>query len=244
MALSITTSNVLIGQEPSIIDSGFEQVAANLSDPDHSLNYTSNTSSLLFTVFYGAQTSISYVAISGHTMTNGSMELWDDGTLIDSVAISRSSNIMFTFASMSFTDLIVKFLPLNPLESVTVSFIAAGQHMEIATGEQAGYKRNWLNRHLTQKTTSNIMTAPVSALTQSKSLKGLLALPNQLSAFSEQQWQGFIDFAFEQPFFIKEQEENPASSYICFDPKFETNSHGETLALNVLRLGFTVFNGL
>ncbi len=244
MALSITTSNPLINQVPSVIDAGFQQVAANLSDPDHSLNYTSNSSSLLFTVSYGAQSNISYVAISGHTMTNGSIEIWDDSTLIDSVSVSRPNNMMFTFPSMGFTDLKIKFLPVNPLDSITVSYIAAGQHMEIATGEQAGYKCNWLNRHLTQKTTSNILTAPVSSLTQAKSLKGSLTLPNQLTAFSEQQWQDFIDFAFEQPFFIKEQEANPASSYVCFDPKFETNSHSETLALNVLKLGFTVFNGL
>jgi hypothetical protein len=79
--LSISTSNVLIGVTPTITSAGTGELAANISDPDHSLNYTSGTDAQDFTVSYGAQTSISYVAISGHNATaqqQAAIELYND----------------------------------------------------------------------------------------------------------------------------------------------------------------------
>ena len=95
-----------------------------------------------------------------------------------------------------------------------------------------------------QRTTTNLQVGPVSSLTQKKVLKGTLSLPNEVIAFAEGDWQDFIDFAFEQPFFIKEDENKPQSSYICFDPSFDTNAHSQTRSLDVLKLKFTAFNGL
>lgn len=247
MALSISTTNVLINQTPTIVDPGTDEVAANISDPDHSLNYTCGTLTGDFEVNYGAQTNISYVAISGHTAATpaaATIELYDGAVLIDSVSLVRNNNIMFTFPSMSFTTLKVRFVTLPNNFQATVSFIAAGQHLELATGEQAGYKRNWLNRHQVQRSTTNLQVGPVSSLTQKKSLKGTLSLPNEVIAFVEDDWQTFIDFAFDEPFFIKEVESKPESSYICFDPMFDTNAHSQTRALDMVKLKFTVFNGL
>jgi len=138
MALSISTSNVLEDQTPTIVDPGTNEVAANISDPDHSLNYTCGTSTGDFEVNYGAQTNISYVAISGHTAATPAsavIELYDDAVLIDSVTITRNNNIMFTFPSMSFTALRVKFVTVPNNFQMTVSFIAAGQHLSLETGE-------------------------------------------------------------------------------------------------------------
>lgn len=245
--LSISTSNVLEGLIPTITNAGIGEVAANISDPDHSLNYTCGTSSTAFEVSYGAQTNISYVAISGHTSATpaqSTIELYNDTTLIDSVVLQRNNNVMFTFAAQAFQNLIVKFITTPNTYQMTVSFIAAGEYITITTGEQSGYSRNWLNRHISQRTTTNLQVGPVSTLTQNKSLKGTLTLPNEVISFAEGAWQTFIDFAFEQPFFIKEVKSKPESTYICFNPIFDTNAHSQTRALDVLKLKFTLFNGL
>ena len=252
--LSISTSNALLGVTPSILNSaGVGQVAANISDPDHSLNYQSGTSSDDFIIFYPAVSDISYVAISGQTsasLFSSTIELWSGtplggGTKIDEVIITRNNNIMFTFPEQDFASGLTVVFKTSPTTYQTiVTYIAAGKNLTISTGEQSGYKRNWLNRHLTQRTTTNLQVGPVSSLTQKKSLIGTLSLPSQLSSFAEDEWQTFIDFSFEQPFFIKEVSSKPQSSYICFDPSFETNSHSKTTSLDVLRLKFKVFNGL
>ncbi len=245
--LSISTSNVLVDQTPVITDTGIGEIAANISDPDHSLNYTCGSSVANFTVSYGAQTNISYVGISGHnaaTPAQATIELYNDTTLIDSVVLTRNHNVMFTFPAQAFQDLIVKFITVPVTYQATVSFIAAGQHLTIATGEQSGYKRLWQNRHTTQRTTTNLQVGPISGTRKAKALKGSLSLPNELATFSEGLWQTFIDFSFEQPFFIKEQQDKPQSTYICYDPKHGVSAHPQTRQLNAITLKFTAYNGL
>ena len=247
MALSISTSNVLIGVTPTITDAGTGEVAANISDPDHSLNYTCGSSSANFTVDYGAKTNISYVGVSGHnaaTPANATVQLYDGSTLIDAVTIKRNHNIMFTFATMSFTNLKVVFVTSPLTYQMTLSFIAAGQHLTISSGEQAGYKRAWLNRSTTQKTTTNLTVAPIASTVKAKSLKKTLKFPNEAALFTEDQWQDFIDFSFLQPFFIKEQESKPQSSYLCFKPVHDIPAHPQTRELNGIMLKFTAYNGL
>ena len=236
-----------MGVTPTITDAGVNEVASNISDPDHSLNYTCGTNAADFSVSYGAQSNISYVAISGHTAatpTQATIKLYNGSALIDSVVIQRNNNIMFTFPTQAFQNMIIKFVTVPNNYQMTLSYIAAGQHLTILTGEQSGYARNWLNRHTQQRTTTNLQVGPVSSLTHAKSLKGTLTLPNEVIAFAEGVWQTFIDFAFDQPFFIKEVSDKPQSSYICFDPKFSAKAHSQTRALDSLSLSFTVFNGL
>ena len=245
--VSISTTNALIGVVPTITDAGAGQTPANISDPDHSLNYTCGTSTADFAIVYGAQTNISYVAISGHnaaTPATATVQLYNGATLVDSVIISRNHNIMFTFPSQSFSNLIVKFLTNANNFQTTVSYIAAGQHVNLTYGTQAGYKRNWLNRHTVQRTTTNLQVAPISTTQRNKALKGSLRLPNELATFAEGNWQTFIDFSYEQPFFLKEVESKPESTYICYDPSFDDSTHNSTTTLNSLMLKFTLFNGL
>lgn len=245
--LSITSSNVLIDQVPVITDPGTNEIAANISDPDHSLNYTCGTNVADFSVSYGVQTNISYVAISGHTAatpTQATIELYNDTTLIDSVVLQRNNNVMFTFPAQVFQDLIIKFITVPKSFQMTVSYIAAGAYITLEKGQQAGYARNWLNRHLTQRTTSNLEVAPISSTQRSKALKGSLSMPNELAIFTEGAWQNFIDFSYTQPFFIKEFKSKPESTYICYDPVPGIKSHPQTPSLNVITLKFTVYNGL
>ena len=247
MGLSISTSNVLIGKTPTITDAGVSEDANNISDPDHSLNYTCGSSASNFAVSYGAQSNISYVGVSGHnasTPASATVQLYDGALLIDSVVIKRNHNIMFTFPSMTFTDLKVVFVT-NPVSyQMTVSFIAAGQHLTIKSGEQAGYNRAWLNRSTVQNITTNLQVAPVAGTMKAVSQKGSLSFPNQMAAFSRDEWQDFIDFSFDQPFFIKELESNPESSYTCFNPKHDIKAHSSTRNLNVIMMKFTAYTGL
>lgn len=245
--ICITSSNVLLDQTPVITDPGTGEIADNISSPDHSLNYTCGTSVTDFSVSYGAQTNISYVAISGHTAatpTQATIELYNDTTLIDSVVLQRNNNVMFTFPAQAFQDLIIKFVTVPNNYQMTVSFIAAGEYITIEKGQQAGYSRNWLNRHTTQRTASNLEVGPISSTQRSKALKGKLSLPNELAIFAEGTWQNFIDFSYEQPFFIKEFKLKPESTYICYDPLPGVKSHPKTPTLDVITLSFTVYNGL
>ena len=75
-------------------------------------------------------------------------------------------------------------------------------------------------------------------------MKGSLKLPNELATFAEGSWQDFIDFSYDEPFFLKEVESKPESTYICYDPKFDDATHSSTTTLNALTLSFTLFNGL
>lgn len=245
--LAISTTNVLLNVVPTITDPGTSEVAANISDPDHSLNYTCGTAVSDFAVSYGAQTNISYVGISGHTAATpdqATIELYDDTLLIDTVTIQRNNNLMFTFAAQDFTNLIVKFITVPNNYQMTVSFIAAGEYLTIAKGQQAGYARNWLTRHTTQRTVSTLQVAPISSTKRSKALNGMLSLPNELAIFAEGTWQTFVDFSYEQPFFIKEFKSKPESTYLCDKPEHGFKSHPQTQTLDVITLKFTAFNGL
>ena len=245
--LSISTTNVLIGKVPTITDPGTGEVAANISDPDHSLNYTCGTNVADFVVSYGAQTNIAYVAISGHTAatpTQATIELYNGATLIDSVILQRNNNVMFTFPSMTFQDMKIKFVTVPNNYQMTVSYIAAGQYLTILKGEQSGYSRQWLNRSTVQRTASTLQVGPISSTQKSKALKGSLMLPNELSTFAEQAWQTFIDFSFGQPFFMKEVKSKPESSYLCYNPDHGVKAHSETRALDAISLKFDCYNGL
>jgi hypothetical protein len=245
--ISISTSNLLTSLTPTITSAGAGEVAANISSPDHSLNYTSSAAAVYFSVAYGATQSISYVGVSGHTGANNlgvTIELYDDTTLIDSVTMTRNHNAMFTFADQTFTNLIVKFVTANTTDQVTLSFIAAGEHIRIVEGEQAGYTRNWLLRSTTDRVTTNLLTAPVSSTQQKSSLKGVLSIPNLTAVFTESSWQNFIDFSYKQPFFIKEVSSKPQSTYICFNPSHSVKAHPQTRLLNSVTAAFTAYNGL
>lgn len=248
MGLSISYTNVLIDQIPTITDPGTDETPANLSDPDHSLNYTCGTNVADFSISYGAQSNISYVAVSGHNAASpapASVAIYDGLDFVQFVQpLKRNNNLMFTFDERDFTNLIIRFLTVPKNHQTTVSFIAAGQHFDIETGEQAGYKRLWLMRQLQQRTTTNMQAAPVSSLQKPKALKGTLTLPNTDLDFTMDEWQDFIDFTFEQPFFIKERVNDPQSTYICFDAKHDIAAHPQTRKLNAVKLSFNAFNGL
>jgi hypothetical protein len=247
----ITKSNALIGVTPtSIIDAGDSfQNPAHITSADHSENYTSGSSTAAFTVLFGTRSNIEYVAISGHNAAdsgNATITVKDGGTTIASATISNNNNVVISFTKRTFTDLRVEFTTATNTAQVTVSYITAGEFLTVPNnGEQSGYSRQWLSRSLTQRTTSSLNAAPVAMLQRRKPLKGKLNIPNATSAFSQGEWQTLIDFVVTNPFFIREVDSLPESSYICFDPKLDTvKAHGQTRALDSLSLNFNVYNGL
>lgn len=245
--IAITTSNVLLGVTPTAVDGDVAGTPSNVTNPDHSLTFSSGIAVTDFSLSFGVVASITYVALSGHdaaTPASATIELYDGLNLLDFVVLTRNNNVMFTFASRTFTDLIIKFVTVPNTFQTTVSFIAAGKHILISGGEQAGYSRNWLKRHLRTKTQVGAQSSPIATTKRRKPLKTSLSLPNQVVAFSRDTWQTFLDFAETEPFFIREVDALPESTYICYDPVEDVQAHGQTRALDVLRLRFTAYNGL
>ncbi len=245
--MSISTSNVLDGVVPVVTDGGIGEDASNITNADHSLTYSSGSSVSDFSISFGLQVDITYVAISGHnaaTTDQASIELWNGAALVDSVVLKRNNNVMFTFNLMTFQDMIIKFVTVPNTYKTTVSYIAAGMHIFIPGGEQAGYKRAWLKRHLKQRTQLGDMSSPISTVKARKPIKLSLSLPNNLVNFSRLTWQDFLDFAESNPFFINEDGSLPEASYICFDYADDILAHNSTRALDVIRIKFAAYNGL
>ena len=244
----VTTSNAVLNVVPTIqIDAGTAQVPANISDPDHSLTYTSGTATSAFRVSFGAQTDISYVALSGHNAaltSSTTISINDGATLIESATISRNHNLVITFPLRDFTDLRIVFAVTPNNQPTTISYIAAGTYLEVPRGEQAGYSRQWLKRQITSKTSTNLLAAPTGITQKRMALGGNLVIPNQTADFIETSWQDFIDFSFTQPFFITEDVSKPESSYICYNPQHDVKANAQTRTLVDASLKFSAYNGL
>ena len=244
----VTTTNKLIGVTPAILtDAGVAQTPANISDPDHSNTYTSGTSTGPFTISFGAQTGISYVAISGHNTVvsaDAVISVTDGASTVQQITISRNHNLVMSFDLRDFTDLRVTFAPDPNIQQTTVSYIAAGTYLTIPRGEQSGYSRQWLRRHTTSRASTNLVVGPTGVIQKKVALKGSLSIPNQTIDFAETSWQNFIDFSYDQPFFIKEDDAKAESSYICYDPKHDIKAHSDTRLLVNPTMKFTCFNGL
>lgn len=244
---SFSMTNVLRGLTPTITNPGVDQVPANITNPDHSLVYTCGTDSTDFELSFGPQTNISYVGISGHTaatLSPANIEIFDGATQISIAQVTRNNNLMFSFSPVSFTDLIIRFTTVPNTYQTTVSYIAAGERLLFTTGEQAGYKRNWLLRPYVQSVSTNLQTAPIAITQNNQALKGSISFPNSDITTSRGAWQTFEDFSYNEPFFINEVTSLPESSYIAFNPTHTVSAHPQTRALDAIKLSFTCFNGL
>jgi hypothetical protein len=244
----VTTSNQILNVVPTIVaDAGAGEVPANISSPDHSLTYTGGTATSNLKISFGAQNNISYVAISGHNaalLNDATIFILDNSVEVKRVVISRNHNLLFTFALRDFTDLQIQFNVVPNNQSTTVSYIAAGTYLTIPRGEQAGYSRQWLKRHLVAQTSTNLLSAPTGITQKRAALKGNLSIPNQTIDFIETNWQTFVDFSLDQPFFIKEDEAKEESTYICYNPTHEVTAHPLTRGYVNASMQFNSYNGL
>lgn len=250
--MKISKSNVILGITPTVTTGGSSDNAVNICDADHSTNYTSSNNQYL-TVDLGARAAIGYVAISGHNVTDsasntGRISIQDGASNLFNLILERNNTAMFYFEPRNFNNLRVVFEAIGGHSNggVTVSYIAAGAVMDVPNnGETAGYSRNHLTRGIKTRVTSNQKSQPVAIVKQAVQLSGTLNIPNATKVFSKNEWQNFLDFTTEQPFFILEDELDFSSSYTCFEPKYSAPSaHSDTRSLNNISIGFKVYNGL
>jgi len=253
----ITKSNVLLGLTPTISVGASANDEKNLTDPDFSTSYISSNQSQLVANF-GAIGNISYVAVAGinvaATNNQGGITVLDGSTVIKTNFIVRNNCVVITFDTRTFTELNIKLFNQNASSNPQCHFMAAGLHFEAPnSGENSGYNRQFLNRNFKNKTATNESAAPTAVLRNKVSAKGTLKLPNVTKAFSENEWQDFLDFAFYNYFFIRENDGDilsettvvNQSAYLCYEiSKNTVTAHSSTRALNDINVNFKVFNGL
>lgn len=253
----ITKSNVLLGLTPTVSEGASTDSEANLTDPDFSTSYISSNQNNL-TADFGAIANISYIAVAGVNiaaqLNNGGITVLDENTTIKTNYIDRNNCVVITFNTRTFTNLRIRLFNTNSSINPQCHFMAAGLYFTAPnSGEISGYNRQFLNRNFKNKVTTNSSAAPTAVLRNRVAAKGSLSLPNVTKSFSENEWQDFLDFAFENYFFIRENdgtiisdtEENNQSAYVCYEPSKNTvTAHDSTRALNNLSLSFKVFNGL
>jgi len=256
----ITTSNVLLNVTPIVVTGASSDNEISIVDPDFSTNYTSSNAVSLI-VEFGSTIVINYVAIAGVNIEGNRnftsfARVFDGSTLIATTFISRNHCIVIDFPEQTFANLRVEILNVKGDKNPQVHFIAAGQGFIIPNnGENAGYNRQFLNRNIKNKTTTNANAAPTALLRKNITAKGSLKLPNMTKIFSETTWQTFLDFAYENFFFIREQDfditgtlplsSNNDSAYMCYEPTSnKITAHAQTRSLNNINISFKVFNGL
>lgn len=249
----ISKSNVLNGLVPTVTTgNNSTQNAGDITDPDHSTSYLANGSTLI--VEFGSVPSINYVAISGHNAASVSgggvanLRLFDGTTQVQFAAVVRDNVVFFNFTQQSFTNLRVQIAAVGGTtqSGISVSFIAGGLAFTVPNGgETSGYARNYLTRPYKSRVSSDAAASPTAIVRQRQALKGTLTLPNMLDGFVAGEWQDFLDFTVNEPFFIKELEGRDESAYICFEPTYSApTAHPDTRALHNAKIQFRAFNGL
>lgn len=244
--MKISTSNVLRGVTPSIFVGAIVGPITGITNPDHSLVVTDTAGFVGFS--FGPQT-LSYIAISGMTgFDETTIQVLDGVTVLNLVVQVRNHNLFFTFANDAprvFTDLRISFTNTAG-QPVTVSYIAGGDFLEIPNGgEQAGYARNWLGRPIKQRTNARSDSAPTAYLKERMPMKGSLKIPNAAYISTRFFWQDFLDFATDEPFFIREEDTQVSSTILAFSPTLSApKAHGQTRALDSISINFLAFNGL
>ena len=260
----ITTSNQILNRVPSQVFIGENENfdPANVTDPDFSTLYTSTRNDRL-TFDFGVVSNIDYVAFAGTNIANGQdfdsrFTVRDGTTVIARNFVKYNNCCVVTFPRRSFTNLRVGMYNADSSTPPTVRFIAAGQGFNVPNdGENAGYNRQFLNRNLVNRTSVNNQAAPIATLQAKATANGTLSLPNMTKEFSENEWQDFLNFAYSNSFFIREQDPTPTavkddgfhtnnnSAYLCFDPRnSKITAHPQTRELNNVSISFKVFNGL
>jgi hypothetical protein len=253
--MRLSTSNVLLGVTPTVSIGGSADDAANITDPDFSTSYTGTDNNKL--VFdFGSTGSINYIAVAGLNIQGlknyaSYVQVINNNVLITTNQVIRNNCVMITFEAQTFTNLRVSLFNAAGNVLPSARFIAAGTYLQIPNGgESAGYNRQFLNRNTITKSTLSDLAAPTSVLTKKAAATGTLTLPNMTKAFSETEWQTFLDFSENNYFFIVEQDlqgeiTQNSSAYMGFEvTNSRTTAHAQTRGLNNISFSFKVFTGL
>lgn len=236
-------------------DDDTTQTKADMETVDFSEKYTSLGSSATFSIqktFAGANRfTCGYVAIAGHNFGDdgGSVEVSVKGVSQGSVDFSddnRNSVVLFAFTEVTLVDDIdIVYTKGTSTNQITITHIAAGTVLEVPNdGEMSGYPRPWLTKSQRQRVRDNEEAGPVLSLVQQISRRQTLRIRNMLTTFAEADWRDFLDFAASTAFFIREQDTNKRSSYLCFDATLQApTANPNARALTDVLLTFQVFTG-
>lgn len=261
--MRLTTSNILSSiTDPNAISittgGSSTDNPLNVIDPDFATFYQSSDTTRL-TVEFGATASINYVAVAGINIKGAEdytswVAVKNGTTDVLRVHVKRNQPVVLTFTAQTFSNLKVVLYNPNGDANPILNFVAAGNYLEVPnSGEQSGYARGHIPRHYKNRATVNGQAEPTSILRHKVEAKGKLSIPNATRAFSEDEWQAFLEFAEQEFFFIQERpEEIPTgqsyricpSCYVCYEPVSKAMAHAQTRLLNNLSLDFKVSNGL
>lgn len=246
----LTTTNIFSGVTPVISLGASSDDASNLTNPDFSVNYTS-VSKESMSIDFGATQEINYIAVAGVNIAgngDGSSRIRvRNGTEVVAITfLKRNHCVVLSFDARTFSDLKIGVFNGTQDQEITVSYVAGGNTLTVPNGgEIAGYNRQWLNRQIKTKTTTDQIAAPIAVLRKRVPVKGTLTLPNMTASFSQDEFQTFIDFAEQDLFFINEDPLLGESSYCCYEIDTRPpQAHAQTRSLNNLSFSFKVFNGL
>jgi len=255
----ITKSNILADVVASVTTGASSDDAANITDPDFSVFYTSSSSSTLVMSF-GARAAMTYVAVAGLNIKgnadNTSYVAVNDGvTEIKRITVNTNQVVVINFDLTTFTDLIVTVVNGAGNEAPIVRYLAGGAVLTVPnSGEQSGYKRKYLERNFKNKTTLSSEVEPIAMVRKKVATSGRLNIPNASRSFSESEWQTFLEFATLNSFFILERDSLfdsgagvtfAPSAYLCYELNVNVASaHSSTRSLNSLSIGFKAYTGL
>ena len=226
--MRLSTSNILLGVTPTVgTGENVNNDPASVTDPDFSTSYTGADNNKI-TFFFESTGIINYVAVAGLNIEGNKdytsyVRVTDGSSIITTNYVIRNNCVMLTFAARAFTSLRVVIYNAVGNTLPEVRFIAAGTYLQLPLGgENAGYNREFLNRNIKTKSTLSNLAAPTSVLTKRVAPRASLKIPNMTKAFSEVQWQTFLDFSEDNYFFIVEQDTDEeitqnSSAYLCFE---------------------------
>lgn len=258
----ITSSNILLNKTPSVITGENVNFSpSSIVDPDFSTLYQSASNTQL-SFSFGVASNIDYVAfagtnIKGNENFTSSFVVKNGDTVIATTFVKYDNCCVISFPRQSFSNLVVELNNPRGNQRPIVRFISAGQGFAAPNdGETAGYNRQFLNRNVRNRTTLNDSSAPIASLKTKVAATGRLSLPNMTKSFSENEWQDFLNFAVDNYFFIREQDNQEEiegvglqslnnSAYLCYDVQNNSvSAHPQTRELNNIQVSFKVFNGL
>lgn len=194
----------------------------------------------------------SYVAISGHNFGTdaGSLEIKVNTVSKGTVSFSdgRSNDVLVSFDEIALIDRIeLIYTKTSSSFRGIVSFVASGQAVDVPnSGEQGGYRRDWLTRHESFLTIRNDQAAPVAVIKRAEANTLTLTIPNMGRTFAESTWQDILDIIFtDGAFFIRERDDTPRSAYLCTSPdNVRMLAHSATRELVSASLSFTAYTGV
>ena len=202
----------------------------------------------------GNYPTVGYFGLTGHNATNCNFRVRAFDPVLsefhdESYAVGdEPRTIMFDFSSIaqSCRRIIFSVTKDTPGQSVTLTHIAAGQVLTVPNGGYAsGFKIPWLGRNKVQRAKINYAVGPTALVNTQDANETTLTIRNMPKSYAETTWLDFLDFAFENAFFVRGLDDEYESSYLGFDikPSIPT-AHSNTKELVNVNLKHSTYVGI